>query len=306
MGEPTNPAPEARIQDPIRIRRRGRPNNPRRELSQWETLLQMHARQEEATRAQQIAERERATWDLIDGLGEELVGINQHLHCKIFGRLLGSITKYNKNNDFGPIDGPTELKTVQYQHRLAELLLLSGANPNCCYKGSIIWAAFLFSLFRERLLQKVLDHHLRTLETLVHSGANPNLPFKQGYTIWEFYIQRGVEVLHNKTFWFAVLKLLLSYGADPNVWIHDSPFEETIKSNCTAKQFTELTELLKEKRRRLVPLFFEALSWICACGKGRQSTQKTEAVVNRIRKQAQRDSNNRTLPRKGWIPMGHA
>ena len=77
MGEPTNPAPEARIQDPIRIRRRGRPNNPRRELSQWETLLQMHARQEEATRAQQIAERERATWDLIDGLGEELPEVHE-------------------------------------------------------------------------------------------------------------------------------------------------------------------------------------------------------------------------------------
>ncbi|MCJ1360708.1 MAG: hypothetical protein MMC33_010717 [Icmadophila ericetorum] len=38
--------PEARIQDPVLARRRGRPNNPRRELSQWEVLLQHHAYEE--------------------------------------------------------------------------------------------------------------------------------------------------------------------------------------------------------------------------------------------------------------------
>ena len=52
----------------------------------------MHARQEEATRAQQIAERERATWDLIDGLGEELPEVHE------LANLVG-ISGNNQTND---------------------------------------------------------------------------------------------------------------------------------------------------------------------------------------------------------------
>ena len=66
--EPSNPAPEARIQDPVLVRRRGRPNNPRRELSQWEVLLQHHARYEEGKREREEQYQQHQSLDREEAL----------------------------------------------------------------------------------------------------------------------------------------------------------------------------------------------------------------------------------------------
>jgi ankyrin repeat protein len=144
-------------------------------------------------------------------------------------------------NIVSPADGTTPLviAAINGQFDLASYLLARGANANVASASgmtalyaavNVEWAPRMFYPQPRAQLQQQLSY-LDFMKALLDKGADPNVRVRRKiwYTQYNFDLLR-IDESGATPFWraayssdVAAMKLLLSYGADPNIWTMKPP-----------------------------------------------------------------------------------
>ena len=154
-------------------------------------------------------------------------------------------------NVASPADSTTPLvmAAINGQFDLANYLLGHGANPNAASTSgmtalyaavNVEWAPRMFYPQPRAQLQQQ-QSYLDFMKTLLDNGADPNVRVRRKiwYTQYNFDLLR-IDESGATAFWraayssdIAAMKLLLSYGADPNIWTMKPPANNRFQQGGT-------------------------------------------------------------------------
>ena len=154
-------------------------------------------------------------------------------------------------NVVSPADGTTPLviAAINGQFDLANYLLAHGADPNAASSSgmtalyaavNVEWAPRMFYPQPRAQLQQQLSY-LDFMKGLLDKGADPNVRVRRKiwYTQYNFDLLR-IDESGATPFWraayssdVAAMKLLLSFGADPNIWTMKPPANNRFQQGGT-------------------------------------------------------------------------